>query len=250
MERFYIRLAEKNFGITAHYAETRKFCRDYLIDEPEQVDYEVQVAETEIATMRGKALRPMYAGCTDGYIEFLALYRPILENLLECRTVLFHGSAIAVDGEVYIFTAPSGTGKSTHTRLWRDMLGARAQMVNDDKPLLRLNGDGSVTVFGTPVNGKHYLGGNVALPLKCVCVIEQARENQIEPVSVRDGFQALFLQTYLREYPRNLDVSSMKRTLEVLGGIMEKPLWRLKCNISREAAKLSYEAMSGKKLEE
>ena len=59
---------------------------------------------------------------SDIYLETMAVYRKIEDKLLDYDTILFHGSAVAVDGVGYLFTAKSGTGKSTHTRLWREML--------------------------------------------------------------------------------------------------------------------------------
>ena len=162
------------------------------------------------------------------------------------HTVLFHGSAIAVDGEVYLFTAPSGTGKSTHTRLWRERFGDRAFMVNDDKPFLHLEEDGSITVYGAPWDGKHHLSRNVGLPLKGICILEQASENQIKKLAQKESFQTIYLQTYRTTQ----DADVMKHTLEVLSGIMGYPIWHLGCTISQEAVSLSYEAMSGKKMEE
>lgn len=69
------------------------------------------------------------------YLETLAVYRKIVTRLVFSDILLIHGSAIAVDGKAYLFTAPSGTGKSTHTRMWREYFKDRAVMVNDDKPL-------------------------------------------------------------------------------------------------------------------
>ena len=66
-----------------------------------------------------------------------------------------------------MFTAPSGTGKSTHARLWREAFGERVVMINDDKPLLLVRPEG-VTVYGTPFRGKHGLGGDRSAPLRAI----------------------------------------------------------------------------------
>lgn len=115
----------------------------------------------------------------DSYLETLAVYRKFAENLLAYDTVLFHGSVVAVDGIGYLFTAKSGTGKSTHTRLWREYFGERAVMVNDDKPLLQVTENG-VIVYGTPWDGKHHLSNNISVPLKAICILTRAEENHIE----------------------------------------------------------------------
>ena len=107
----------------------------------------------------------------DDYLETLAVCRRIAERMPEHDTFLFYGSCIAVDGAGYVFTAKSGTGKSTHTRLWREMLGVRAVMVNDDKPLIRIADDGSV-IYDPPWDCNHHLSHNIAVPLKAICILE------------------------------------------------------------------------------
>ena len=245
MEKFYIRLADKVVAISANYATTKQFCRDYLLDElPSKVDIEVNVTQEAMEFEREEAKKTgMFS---DRYLETLAVHRQVAEQMTKYHTVLFHGSAIAVDGEVYLFTAPSGTGKSTHTRLWRERFGDRAFMVNDDKPFLHLEEDGSITVYGAPWDGKHHLSRNLGLPLKVICILEQAPENQIQRLSQKESFQTIYLQTYRTTQ----DAVVMKHTLEVLSGIMRYPIWHLGCTISQEAVSLSYEAMSGKKMEE
>lgn len=248
MEKFYIKLAGKVVAISANYATTKQFCRDYLLEDfpqgnaEQEVDIVVNVTQEDIITERKQAEKADLGSFSDKYLETLVVHRQVAEQMTKYHTVLFHGSAIAVDGEVYLFTAPSGTGKSTHTRLWREHFGDRAFMVNDDKPFLHLNEDGTITVYGAPWDGKHRLSRNIGMPLKGICILAQAKENQIQKLSTKDGLQEIYLQIYrTTESPQ-----IMKETLVVLNGIMSQPLWRLECNISQEAVKLSYEAMSGK----
>lgn len=80
-------------------------------------------------------------------LEETAVYRKIADKMVDYDTFVFHGSVIAVEGQAYLFTAKSGTGKSTHTRLWREMLGDKAVMVNDDKPMLRVTESGVTAVM-------------------------------------------------------------------------------------------------------
>lgn len=243
MEKFYVRLADKVVAVSANYATTKRFCQGYLIGEiPSEVDIEVSVNLQDVAEEQEKAAKAELGPYSNNYLETLALHRKVSEELTKYHTVLFHGSAIAVDGEVYLFTAPSGTGKSTHARLWREHFGERAFMVNDDKPFLHLNEDGSITVYGAPWDGKHRLSRNIGMPLKGICILAQAEENRIQKLPVKDALQEIYLQIYrTTESPQ-----IMKETLVVLNGILSQPLYRLECNISQEAVKLSYEAMSGK----
>lgn len=247
MEKFYLKLAERNISVSANYESTKIYCKDYLLEEePSEIDIEVDISLQDIGEERILAKDTECEMFSDKYLEVLTLHRVVSERMTDFNTVLFHGSAIAMDGEVYLFTAPSGTGKSTHTRLWRECFGDRVLMVNDDKPFLRLNADGSITVFGSPWNGKHRLGANVSMPLKGICILSQAKENKIRRLSPKEALQTVYMQTFWR----NSNPQMVKNTLVVFEGIMLHPLWHLECNISREAVKMSYEAMSGKSMEE
>ena len=172
--------------------------------------------------------------------ETLAIYRKIAEKMPEYDTVLMHGSAVAVDGEAYLFTAPSSTGKSTHTRLWREVFGERAVMVNDDKPLVRIDPDGA-TVFGTPWNGKHRLGANIAVPLRAICLLERAEINRIGEISARGAYPTLLRQTY-----RPLDPGVFAKMLTLLDRLKTVVrFYRLGCNMELDAARIAYEGMKG-----
>ena len=69
--------------------------------------------------------------------EYMTTGSSFYRQLLDFNGMLLHASAVMVDGKAYLFTAPSGTGKSTHTRLWLQQFGERAAILNDDKPALR-----------------------------------------------------------------------------------------------------------------
>lgn len=173
------------------------------------------------------------------YLEELAAYRKIAERMPFYNVILFHGSALAVNGAAYLFTAKSGTGKSTHARLWREMLGERALMVNDDKPLIRLKEDGTVTIYGTPYDGKHHLSNPVTVPLKAICLLNRGAENSIERISPQEAFPSLWIQAY-----RPRDPEACARTLELVKRLSQGvKLFRLFCNQEPEAARVSFEAM-------
>ena len=207
-------------------------CQSYLTDSSAQ--WTVQVSQQDIDFERSRADLPGYS---DAYLETLAVYRKITERMPVYDTFLFHGSAIAVDGAAYIFTAKSGTGKSTHARLWREMLGERAVMVNDDKPLIRVHPDGAATVYGTPWDGKHHLSSNIAVPVRAICILERAHENRIREIGKAEALPMLLQQTY-----RPADPAALAKTLSLIDRLNVK-LYRLGCNMEKEAAEVSYNAM-------
>ena len=173
------------------------------------------------------------------FLETVAIQRKITEHLLNQEVLLFHGSAVAVDGEAYLFTAKSGTGKSTHTRLWREMLGDRAVMVNDDKPFLQMTENG-VVAWGSPWNGKHRLGNNIGVPLKSICLLERSTDNWINPIGIAEALPMLFQQSQRPQNPANL--AKYMELVDKLANSVE--FYRMGCNMDPEAALVSYEAMS------
>ena len=180
----------------------------------------------------------------DERLESTAVQRKIAEGLYAYDTLLFHGSVIAVDGEAYLFTAKSGTGKSTHTRLWRKLFGDRAVMINDDKPFLRVTEEG-VTVYGSPWNGKHGLGNNICAPLKAICILERGEQNAIRSIPANEAVSMLLQQS---NRPRQAKwLPKYMELLDKLSGNLA--FYRLSCTIDPQAAAVAYEAMSGKRLE-
>ena len=232
--KFVVKLAGVPIGVAALYGSTRQFCREYLTKETPV--FSVCITAGDIALERQKADS---VNCySDAYLETLALYRKIAAGLLEYDTLLFHGSVVAVDGSAYLFTAKSGTGTSTHTRLWRELFGSRAVMVNDDKPLLKVTKDGAVA-YGTPWNGKHRLSTNVAVLLKAVCILERDESTHIAPVAAREAWPVLMQQSI-----RPSDPVKLKQVMCLIDGLSANvKLYRMGCNMDLSAAKIAYEGM-------
>ena len=236
MVDFTIRVAGRSAAVRAMYDTTRIFCKDYLW--AGEADFALEVTGEDIAFERAENQRIGYND-SDAYLEVIALLRKTAQRLLEYDTLLFHGSVIAVDGAGYLFTAPSGTGKSTHTRLWRQLLGRRVVTVNDDKPFLRITEEG-VMAYGSPWCGKHGLNTSTSVPLKAVCILERGEENQIRPISPKAALATLFQQS-----GRPQDAAQMSRYMELLDRLagMVK-FFHLCCNMTLEAAQVAYEAMA------
>ena len=234
------RLAGVAVRVESLHPDVHALCRDYRWEgEPGLV---VRTFQTDIDFERGRSRdgSPGEAAPSDGYLETLAVYRKVAEAMPALGAVLVHGSCVAVDGSAYLFSASSGTGKSTHARLWRELLGDRVTMVNDDKPIVRLEG-GRAVAYGTPWNGKHRLSSNVAVPLRALCLLGRAERNHIERVGAGEAFSK-----FLRHVYRPLDRSALLATLGVterIAGCVD--VWRLGCDVSIEAARLSFSAMSG-----
>ena len=166
--------------------------------------------------------------------EYLATGGDFYRQLLEHDGLLIHASAVVMDGAAYLFSGPCGTGKSTHTRLWREVFGDRAVMVNDDKVFLQLRQDG-VWAYGSPWTGKHGIGNNISAPLKGICFLQRGTENHIQKAEPENWLAELIHQCFL---PEERYVSLVQQLAQRI------PLWEMACTKDPQAANVAYEAMS------
>ncbi len=240
---FTISAAGRVVAVSALFPSTRNYCSDYLCEG--DADFSVRITAQDITVERKKAAMEDVAeglpiqSRTDALLERTAVLRKIAEDLFNHDILLMHGSVIAVDGEAYLFTAKSGTGKSTHTRLWREVFGKRALMVNDDKPFLRITQSG-VLVYGSPWNGKHGLGNNICVPLKAICILERGNHNEIHSISISSAVQMLVQQSHQPQQKNKLP--KYMELLDRLCALL--PFYKLSCTIDPQAAIIAYEAMS------
>lgn len=245
MAEFKIEIAGRVGAVSSLFESTRDYCRPYLTEKApdftlatcrEDLTFE-QEQFIEEAKEEGFRIRIF----PDPFLERASIQRKFAEFLFDSDTLLFHSSAVAVDGEGYLFTAKSGTGKSTHTRLWREVFGDRAVMINDDKPFLRITENG-VLACGSPWSGKHGLDANITVPLKGICLLERGKENRIREIAPKEALPMLLHESY-----RPLDANRLLKFHQLVEALAEKtPLWHMECNKEPQAATVAYEAMSGK----
>lgn len=196
---------------------------------PEDLEREKEAAEGDFST---------------GYLQMLAVLRKFCLQASQRGILLFHASALQIDGKAYLFTAPSGTGKSTHARLWREAFGSRVTMINDDKPLIRLE-NGRFYAYGTPWNGKHRLSTRTSAEIAGICFLAQGKSNIIQPLNGREALPALMTQIHKPE-----SAESTRDYLMLVSRLAQTvPVWRMECTISPEAAQLSYRTMTGSRTE-
>lgn len=220
------------------FFSTREYCRPYLTERKPEFFVEVtaedltaqQAALDQEADEEGLRRRKF----PDPFLERTVIQEKIAGQLLERDTLLLHGSTVAVDGKAYLFTAPCRTGKSTHTRLWRELFGQRAVMVNDDKAFLALRPDG-VWAHGSPWMGKHGIGNNISVPLKGICFLRRGTENRIQKADMQKWQPELLHQCFMPE----------ERYLPLVSQLAQRiPLWEMTCTKEIQAAAIAYEAMS------
>ena len=238
MEQFVMEIAGLATWVQPVFFSTREYCRPYLTEREPEFFVEVtaedlicqQAALDREADEEGLRRRKF----TDPFLERTVIQEKIAGKLLERDTLLLHGSTVAVDGQAYLFTAPCGTGKSTHTRLWRELFGQRAVMVNDDKVFLALRQDG-VWAYGSPWTGKHGIGTNISVPLKGICFLRRGTENRIQKAEPDKWLPELIHQCFLPE----------ERHIPLVWQLAQRiPLWEMTCTKDLQAAAIAYETMS------
>ena len=207
MVMFTVQLAGVNILINTVYTQTEMAFVDFITNE--KYDYRIDVTIQRVNEERN-LLQNTYPKkkFLDFEIEANALYRDIPKILIKENVILLHGVLICMEQKGYIFTAPSGTGKSTHVRLWRNVFGNKVKIINGDKPLLKLS-DNGVFAYGSPWKGKEKIGFNL-------------EQSQI----------------------KGLESSIVDRVRWFKNAAEHVTLYSLKCNISDESVKVAYCGMN------
>ena len=246
MAEFTIQVAGHRTKIVSLFESTRDYCRNYLTEETAEdviaVSREELVREQcfleEEAREEGLRLRKF----TDPFLERAVIQKKIAQRLLGKGILMVHGSTVAVDGEGFLFMAAKcGTGKSTHTRLWRLLFGDRAAMVNDDKPFLEIT-ENAVLAHGSPWSGKHGLDTNISVPLKGICLLKRGEENRIWQIS---GETVLPMLRHQGCCPEDARLQEIYRA-QTAALVRLVPVWEMECTKDPEAAAVAYNAMVGK----
>mgnify|MGYP002521220703 FL=1 len=227
------KIAGLNVGYEPRYDLLRLRSEKYLCDE--KAEFKIGISD-DMMEQQINYYKDIMEGAN---LEYLWVGTAFNLKLLEYNGMYLHSSTVVVDGKAYSFSAPCRTGKSTHTSLWLKMLGDRAYIINDDKAAFRKI-DGKFYVFGTPFSGKNDINVNTSVELGGICFVEQSETNSIERLSNDDALSLLISQTVR---PSNPD--RMILLCDFLDDLLKNvPIYKLKCNISLEAAELSYKTMS------
>ena len=229
---FTIELAGATIAITALHDDVRNLCRDYIVPRT-AADIAVATAQADIEFEHSRTDEEF----SDGYLETLAVYRKIAAAMAARDTFLMHGSVLAVGNEAYMFTAPSGTGKTTHSRLWLSGIPG-SYIVNGDKPLITISEDAAIA-HGTPWCGKEGWNTKTSVPLKAIVILERGEENSITEISAIEAYPAIYPQIH-----RPADIPTAKQVLDLSGKLLESVrCYRLTCNMDPEAAFVAYNGL-------
>lgn len=234
---FNIRLAGLTIGLNSEYPALKDFCQDYLAEE-KAPDFSVSITRKECMEEQKRSFETGQEYSFD-YLAQLALLRRIGNILPAYGRCLLHGASITYQGSAYLFAAPSGTGKSTHIRLWKEYLGSGVEIVNGDKPILSVE-DSQILIHGTPWAGKEGWQRNRSAVLRGICLLKQGKKNRIERQEPWSCLPRLLKQIYLPQ-----EEGMAGETLRLLDRLLDiVPVYQLECDRSEEAVRCSFEAMT------
>ncbi len=217
MFTYRIRIAGTVFEVSTLHRSTRTQCMDYITeDEP---NYSIVINE-----QARDAEKDDGGAHHDAFYATVALQHAISDILLDQDVLLMHGAVIAINNSAYMFSAPSGTGKTTHIRHWLKQIDD-AFVVNGDKPFVKLT-DTQALACGSPWCGKEYLGSDVMVPLKAIVFLKRSEENRIERLHFMQTYPLLVSQTYIPN-----DSYKAKQALDLIAKLSDKTeFYRFDCN--------------------
>ncbi len=231
---FCINIADLIIAIDNKYSYVESLCNAYKCNS-HHFDFCVMASDEEIVTERNATDSTL----SDDFIESVCIYRNIAKRLPAYNAFVMHGAAIEYKGKAICFTAKSGTGKTTHIKLWRKYFGSDVNIINGDKPIIRLKDD-SFYVYGSPWSGKENYNSNINAPLKSICFIQQDKNNSIDKLDFHQSLNLMLPQIFLIPNP---DITN--KTVDLIGKMLSNTdCWKLYCDISEEAARTSFNAIT------
>lgn len=144
---------------------------------------------------------------------------------------VIHASSIDYDGNGILFSAPSGTGKSTHVNLWEKFYGEKTRVINDDTPVIRFL-DGRPFLFGSPWCGSSFRGINASVPLCALVALERGSSNTARRLGAGEAIQKLLPRVFIPYYSETLMDVAVGTFTRVLAKV---PAYLLSCTIDRKA---------------
>lgn len=213
-----------------YYFETDKGCGfyDYIDEVKKTVTMMNTNNEWDDITYKFSDLSDLFGIKTDTAV-FNILGNLFQQSVLNHNGMVIHASAIKYKGKAITFTAPSGTGKSTHTGLWKKYY-PETVVINDDMPAIRFV-DNQVYAYGTPWSGKTVINENDYAPLQAMVFIERSKECSIKELSPIDAFVRMMREIPLYPFKHQSDLM-----MSMMNKLFSKvPAYLLKCDISKNA---------------
>lgn len=216
-------------------SNVEKYFENYISTEQPEISFEITTDDIDTI------INSVNGACTKINAELVAMLRRFCAWALDKNTFFLHSALIDVNGTGVAFAAPSGTGKTTHMRLWTELLGEKMRIINGDKPIVRFFDDIKYPVgYGVPWCGKERYGINDKIEIKHFCFIERSEINSCEKIEASQFLNLFFKQVLL---PRN-NPDAVLKTLNLSDKFLKNvTVWKIKCNMDISAAKVAYDTI-------
>ncbi|MBR0443725.1 MAG: hypothetical protein IIX15_05230 [Clostridia bacterium] len=178
---FKIRVAELNIAVSCRGTLAERICRPYMTSDA-RTDLRIFTTGADVARKQ----RELPIGLSDEQAECIALHEQLSLRLADHDAFVLHAALISYKGKGYAVVAPRGGGKTTHARFWQSAFGDEVRIINGDKPIVRLQKDGSFRAYGTPWCGKEGLGENASVSLCGICFISKGQKDSARKISERE----------------------------------------------------------------
>lgn len=172
-----------------------------------------------------------------------AMILSYLTYTLPYNTLLLHASAILKDGNAHLFIGKSGTGKSTHSRMWQEAF-ADAELLNDDHPVVRCHQSGEVVAYGSPWSGKTPCYRNLSAPLRGIIRIKRASYNKLNRLRAIRGYASVMSSCSGAQWSKELaaaKVASLESIITRVG------CYEMECLPNNDAATCCYQSLCQEK---
>ncbi|WP_282918307.1 hypothetical protein [Porphyromonas macacae] len=151
------------------------------------------------------------------------------------KTLKIHASVTEKDGKALLFLGTSGTGKSTHSRLWKEYVPG-CTLLNDDEPVIRIDKNGVVWVYGSPWSGKTPCYRNERARVAGFVHLYQSSENKLTLLKGRDAFASIFSSCCMMR----TDTDNKNKVFNTVADLLEHvPVYKLNCRPDEEAVSLT-----------
>ncbi|MBQ6387654.1 MAG: hypothetical protein IJH96_03430 [Ruminococcus sp.] len=212
----------------------RSFLTPFAYEGDRSTDIRLWYTRESVEALLAKLVK----GTTFAQAESLGVSSLFNRAVIPYAAMLIHSSALVYKGKAYLFSADSGVGKSTHTRLWLQAFGDCAHIMNDDAPVVRLF-DNEILACGTPFDGGSGIALNETYPLGAIVFLERGEENNVRVPDTKEVIRRLYFQT--AHFVGAKDAEAMLHNFDVLLGRAE--FYVLSCNTDVSAAHTAYRAI-------
>lgn len=231
------KIADIIVELKLRYPEAESQYSSYLYSGNEEHEVSLEAPEEDIKYLVNKGV-----DITPPIAENMVLGIRFNRYLLKCFGNYIHSSALLFENKVYLFSASSGVGKSTHTKKWLKRFGDKACIINDDKPSYRIIND-KCYVYGTPFAGGTDIHINTSAELGAIVFLERSEKNSIEKIPPEISVGLLMEQT-----PNYTNQKFVDRQLELISLILSKyPVYLLRCNLDDSAVDTALTVVDNRK---